>query len=327
MFMKYVELKSSLKNELSNVYVIFGDDRYLCFDALSKIEDATGIMMKDLNAVNFSENYSPSDVAKASNVYPFADKFRLVVARDLEITKKDGLGELAEFLKNPLASTILVIFTPAKPELFKDFKVTMVDCNKIDEKNISAYIKNKLAREAIASSDEAISKLIRFCSFDMTRITTELEKLISFAYESKVIKPEDVEALVYRDRDYQIYELAEFLAKGDAESALDLASSIMIKSGMIFRLLTPLYNNYRRALFISINKEMQTQELAKALDIKEYAVKMMKFQVSVFGSKNLKKIVDMIATTDKKLKTGEIKESVAIKMIIFNILNLRGNNG
>ncbi len=327
MFMKYVELKNSLKTELFGVYVIFGDDRYLCFDALSKIEDAANISMKDLNMVTFSENYTADDVAHAANVYPFADQYRLVVAKDFDIQKKENLGELADFLKNPLSSTILVIFCPTKPEIFKAFNVTMVDCNKIDAKYISAFIQNRLSHEQISSSEEAIEKLILFCSNDMTRITSELEKLVAFAAESKIITADDIEALVFRDRDYQIYELAEFLAKGDAISALDLVDSILIKSGMAFKILTPLYNNYRRALFISINKDVSVSELAKLLDIKEYAVKMMKYQVSVFSAKKLKKIVDMIANTEKKIKMGELKEGVAIKMIIFNILNLRGNNG
>ena len=36
--MKYIELKASLKNKVENAYLIFGDDRYLCYDALKKIE-------------------------------------------------------------------------------------------------------------------------------------------------------------------------------------------------------------------------------------------------------------------------------------------------
>ena len=40
----------------------------------------------------------------------------------------------------------------------------------------------------------------------------------------------------------------------------------------------------------------------------------------------LKNIVDMIADFDKKIKTGEMKENIAIKTIVFNILKARGNN-
>ena len=48
--MKYTELKSKLKEKLQNAYLIFGDYRYLCFDALKKIEDSAGITIKDMNS-------------------------------------------------------------------------------------------------------------------------------------------------------------------------------------------------------------------------------------------------------------------------------------
>jgi DNA polymerase III delta subunit len=51
---------------------------------------------------------------------------------------------------------------------------------------------------------------------------------------------------------------------------------------------------------------------------------MLKNQIAVFSAKQLKIIVDMIADYDRKIKFGEMKESVAIKTIVFNILNLRG---
>ena len=51
---------------------------------------------------------------------------------------------------------------------------------------------------------------------------------------------------------------------------------------------------------------------------------MLKNQIAKFSPKQLKQIVDMIAEYDKKIKIGEIKENVAIKTIVINILNIRG---
>jgi DNA polymerase III delta subunit len=77
-------------------------------------------------------------------------------------------------------------------------------------------------------------------------------------------------------------------------------------------------------LFVSINKDKTNAELANMLSVKEFAIKMLKNQIAVFSAKQLKIIVDMIADYDRKIKVGEMKESVAIKTIVFNILNLRG---
>jgi DNA polymerase III delta subunit len=204
--------------------------------------------------------------------------------------------------------------------------ITPVDCSKIESKMISAYVKNALAKNEIQANEEAIDKLILFCDSDMTRITNELEKLIAYVSDTKILTADIVQDFVVQDKEYQIYELAEFIAKGESKKAIDLVDSFMVKPGSAFVILSPLFNNYRRALFVSINKEKTPSELASLLGVKEFAIKMLKNQVSVFSPKQLKQIVDMIALYDNKIKIGEMKENVAIKTIVINILNIRGQN-
>ena len=124
-----------------------------------------------------------------------------------------------------------------------------------------------------------------------------------------------------------MFELAQFLSKVDSKNAINLVDSFMVKAGGGLQVLAPLYNNYRRALYVSINKDKTTSEIANVLGVKEFAIKMLKSQAEIFSAKKLKQIVDMIAKFERKIKVGEIKENVAIKTIVFNILNLRGDNG
>lgn len=327
--MKYIELKSSLKEGLRSVYVISGDDRYLCFDALKKITDKADIMIKDMNSITLSgEGVSAKEIVDSANVYPFGDAYRLVVVKNFAGTTKDELEVLKEYFASPLSSTILVLFCPEKPENYRAMSdITLVDCSKIDPKMIAAFIKNRLAKEEINSSDEAIEKLIMFCNSDMARINSELEKLVAYTAETKSLTPELVTEFVIEDKEYQVFELAGFIAKGDSKSAINLVDSFMIKAGGGLQVLGPLYSNYRRALYVSINKDKTTAELAAALGVKEFAIKMLKPQVSIFSAKKLKQITDMVSKYERKIKLGQIKENVAIKTIVFSILNLRGDNG
>lgn len=327
--MKYTELKQNLKGKIENAYLIFGDDRYLCFDALKKIEDAANITIRDMNSVSLSgEQTSAKDIVDSANVYPFGDLYRLVVVKNFQAATKDELKLLETYLDAPLSSTILVFFCPDKPEQLKNFKnLETVDCSKIDSKFIAMFVKNFLGKNGINSSEEAIDKLITFCGCDMARITNELEKLAAYTFDTKTLTPETIENFVIEDKEYQVFELSEFLARGDAERAVDLVDSYMVKAGAGFQILSPLYNSYRRALYVSINKDKSKAELAAALGIKEYAVKMLDRQIAVFSSKKLKQIVDMLCELDIKIKSGKIKENVAIKTAVFNILNLRGHNG
>lgn len=325
--MKYIELKASLKNKVENAYLIFGDDRYLCYDALKKIEDALSITIKDMNSVTISgEQTTAKDIVDSANMYPFGDVNRLVVVKNFAPQKnKEEYKTIEAYLKQPLGSTVIVFFNPDSSEFYKGMPhITPVDCGKIEPKMISAFIKNSLAKNEIEASEDSIDKLILFCDSDMTRITNELEKLIAYVSDTKKLTAEIVQEFVVQDKEYQIYELAEFIAKGDSKKAIDLVESFMVKPGSAFLILSPLFNNYRRALFVSINKEKTSAELASLLGVKEFAIKMLKNQISVFSPKQLKQIVDMIAEYDKKIKIGEMKENVAIKTIVINILNIRG---
>jgi len=204
--------------------------------------------------------------------------------------------------------------------------LVQVDCNKIDLKFIYSFIANNFAKREIKYDDAAIEKLALFCNSDMSRIVNEVEKLCSYLADGGVLTADIVEEVVSQDKEFQVFQLAEFLAKGDAKNALDLVESFSFKPGSAFTIMTPLYNNYRRALFVALNKDKSAGELANLLSVKEYAIKVMQNQIKVFTPKKLKKIVSMIVEFDEKIKTGEIKENVAIKMLVFNILYIRGQN-
>ena len=325
--MKYIELKASLKQSTKNAYLIFGDDRYLCYDALKKIEASLNISILDMNSVTISgESTSAKEIIESANLYPFGDLYRLVIVKNFNPSKdKDAYNLIQSYLNNPLGSTVLVFFSPDGSDFFKGMKnLETVDCSKIDVKTISIYVKNFLAKNEISSNEDVIEKFILYCNFDMARITSELEKLSAYVLDTKVLTLDIVEKNVTQDREFQVFQLSEFIAKGDADNANKLVDSIMTKAGMGFTILAPLYNNYRRALFVAINKDKTPAELANLLSVKEFAIKMLKNQISVFSTKQLKFIVDMIADYDRKIKLGEMKENIAIKTIVFNILNLRG---
>lgn len=327
--MKYIELKASLKSKTESAYLIFGDDRYLCFDALKKIEDSLSITIKDMNSVVISgEQTSAKDIVTSLNLYPFGDAKRLVVIKNFAPTKnKEEYKVLQDYLKEPLSSTVAVFFNPDTFDFYKGMQgITPVDCSKIDAKMISSYVQNFLSKNEISSNTEAIEKLILFCDNDMARINSELEKLSAYVADTKVLTSDIVEKNVVQDKEYQIFELAEFIAKGDAKNAIDLVDSFAIKPGSAFTIISPLYNNYRRALFVAINKDRSQSELASLLGIKEFAVRMLKSQTMVFSAKQLKSFVDMIAEYDRKIKMGEMKENIAIKTIVINILTSRGKN-
>lgn len=320
--MKFVELKKSLNN-LQNVYLISGEDRFLCYNALEQIVSACNLTLPEMNSVTM-DSPNADDIIASASIYPFIDNYRVVVVKEF-VGKPNAEAQLAtiqKYIENPMQSTILIFFNITEDSFFKNLKTKLcyVDCSKLDGAAINNYICKMFEKNNIKYSAEAINLLAIYCSYDMQRITSEVEKLISYSAGNSIINEEVIKDLVVQDKEYQIFELAELIAKNNAEKALDLVDTLGRKNG--FGILGPLYSNYRRALYVAITP-LADAALATKLGIKEYAVKMLKNQIKVFSPKKLKQIVDMLASVDANIKQGKLKEDVAVKTAVLEIFKIR----
>jgi len=324
--LKFTALKTELSKGIKPAYLIYGNDRYLCYSALETIKKALNITLPELNEILMDGTRATADsIAESAAVFPFMDKYRLVVVSDFNPKTKPKEDRLLKHLLGKVEGSVIIFFNLSGHDGLKPYlgEIEAVDCDKLSPEMLMSILSQKLQKSEAKMDRAALEKLIMFCNCDMARISSELEKLISYA-GGRNITSEDVSALVVEDKEYQIFELAEFIAKGDSFKALDLIDRLTLDKKGGFSILTPLYNNYRRVLYVSINKDKSDAELAALLSVKEYAVKMVKNQSRVFTPKKLKKIVDFLYNTDRDIKLGKIKEDVAIKTAAAYILKLRG---
>lgn len=324
--MKFVELKKDLQTKIRPAYLISGNDRFLCYSALEQIKNALNISVPELNFVIMDSNaVLIQEIVESASVFPFIDKYRAIQINNFNIKNKQKEDKLLNYLKNPMNETVLIFFNLDQTEALKPYLsfITPVDCDKLSLETLITTLKLKFEKFNAKISREAIETLVLFCNNDMARISSESEKLISYASGNE-ITTDMVKKLVVEDKEYQVFELAEFIAKNDKYKALDLVETLSNDKKGGFSILTPLYNNYRRVLYVAINKDKTDNELATLLSVKEYAIKMVKNQARVFSPKNLKKIVDMLYEMDRNIKMGKIKEETAMYNAVLNILKIRG---
>lgn len=324
--MKFVELKRDLQKGIRPAYLISGNDRFLCYSALEQIKQALNISLAELNCVILDgATTTIQDIVESASVFPFVDQYRIVQINNFSIKNKAKEDKLLNYLKNPMKECVLIFFSIDQSDALKPYlsSVCAVDCDKLSSDVLFQTLKAKFEKSGAKITKEAIETLILFCNNDMARISGESDKLISYA-DGKEISVHTVKKLVVEDKEYQVFELAEFIAKGDKFKALDLAETLSNDKKGGFSILTPLYNNYRRVLYVAINKDKTDGELASLLNVKEYAIKMVKSQAKVFSPRSLKKIVDMLYEADRNIKMGKIKEDIAMYQVILNILKIRG---
>lgn len=326
--MRFEDLKSSLKTGSKPAYMLVGVDEYLLSSSYGLIVKYANIEIPDLNIIKFSEGVIDCvDVVRALNTLPvFSDK--KLVYLDLRMAKKSDIKNvksLNEYLSTPNMSSILIINLGANDEDFGVDKnaIEVVDCNRLDEKIVKAKILATMRSFNKSITENAVAKLIEYCLCDLSKIIVECEKLVAYVGDRTTVEEKDVDEIVTRSIEYQVFELTDALAKKNSTKVFEILKDMESKKDEYKMLPALIFSHFRRLFHVAINQGLSNGEIAKMLGVKEYAVKMSATQTKLFSKSSLKKINSLCADIDFDLKTSNISLNNAVELIVLSILNLK----
>jgi hypothetical protein len=203
--------------------------------------------------------------------------------------------------------------------LKKFSSVTVVDCSKADTSLIIKWIKAECMKENVTIDGETAGLIGEFCSSDMTRIEGETKKLIAYVGEGGVIDKQAVKDMVSKDTEYKIYEMTDYIGKHKFDKALEIIGDMLSKGEPHARIITSLYNYFRRLLHAAISG-LTSNELATAFGVKEFAARKTKEQSAMFKKRALKSAVDFLTDVDYKIKSGQIAADEGMWVSLFRII-------
>ena len=308
-------LKKRLNDGIARVYIVEGDDYYLYDKAFSMIKNACRITLDDFNINIFDdESFNLNKFFNATEMLPVIDQKRLVVLKGCKINEGEKKA-LAEMLMHiPKATTVLILdYNNNFEYLKKDF--VLVDANRMDEQTVRKLVVAYLAKQDRQISPEALIGLIEACNGYLTRIFSELNKLMYYQPQNPLITKNMVDELVTKDIEFSIFELTEALSKKQGDRALQILKR-MEKDQGVFTLIA---NQFRRLFYASIS-DLSNAELAKLLGVKEYAITKARQLAKGFSKAQLNKICGMLEEFDYAVKSGAILQHNALYLLVFNII-------
>ena len=142
---------------------------------------------------------------------------------------------------------------------------------------------------------------------------------MSFVGENAEISKEQVELLVNKDTDFEVYEFTEAVATKNFDKSFEILSELAQKSQDKQRLFISIYYHFRRLLHACLSKGT-IKELAESLSVKEFVAKKAREQASKFNAKRLKQICDKLSYYDGAFKSGEISVDTALFNSVLNAM-------
>jgi DNA polymerase-3 subunit delta len=147
-----------------------------------------------------------------------------------------------------------------------DFSVASGSSRKV--RSQQEKVLRNLAQETLSAAGktiepEALALLFERTGFNLWALKTQLEKLMSFAGEARLITCEEVEGLSDQFREEPLYELNNAVATRDCETGLLVLNRLLDQNYHPLQLLASLANEVRRLL---VAREFIEEHLAGSLD-------------------------------------------------------------
>jgi DNA polymerase-3 subunit delta len=321
--------------QVAPLYLFEGPERYLRDQALKKLlEVAVEESARDFNFARISVAQGNLDDALAmARQFPMISSRRMVVVTGFEAINDDKqLEALKDYLRAPAETTALVFVSDALDNrrniatmLRKTCEVVTFD--QLDEREAAPrWIRDYVTRAGRFIEPQAAAYLVGMVGVDLTRLSTELDKLINFAGEKGRIGNQEIDDLVLNSRGHSNFELTDAILDGDRRRALYLLDRIYANASerpeaLSLMILGAIASNYRKMLAAKelMNRNAPNEEVAKAVGMPPYIVTRFNERVRKIDAGRILRGIARISETDVALKTSLATPRLQIEVLVCEL--------
>jgi DNA polymerase-3 subunit delta len=154
-----------------------------------------------------------------------------------EKNRDAAVEQLGAYLEDPAPFTVLVVEATGLDQRMKlgkllAEKTLVVECglgeNAGERQAAAVALARAIAKEeGVEFEKGAAEDLAEFVAADLMRLKTEIAKLATYAAERKLIRRQDVSALVISEKTTTVWELADMLASRQGKKALEFLDRLL----------------------------------------------------------------------------------------------------
>lgn len=317
--MEFTELKDDLKKGARGVYLLEGDDAYFRMKGEEMIKGEF-LTMPELNFSSFEgeslKGNALSALTSAVKNFPFMAEKRIIKVSEFYPTDGEFQTHIKPLLENfPETSILIIVNSGAKKgvDLKRKSGVTFVNCRRADREIVARWAYITLRRAGVNASSAACGNVADYCLCNMARVSVEVQKLIDYKGAGD-ITDEEVDALVFKDADYRLYELTATIPSRNFSRYCEIEDEILKKGGDEMYILNGLFN-YFKNLLTCTTSDMSESELSELLKIKEFAVKKNRGYAAALGLERLKELTGCVYSRIAEVKSGKTTPQNALSCV------------
>lgn len=339
--MNYSEFINSVKKDnLLPVYFFTGAEEYLMNNAIKILKDK--YIEPSFEALNFvtidGKDIKFDNILNACETLPFMASKKIVIVRDISEVMENGESELDKIMSSyveKLDNYLCLIIMDRSNNLKKTNKLYktisklggVVEFTRLKGKELNLWVEGKLKKHNKIISNVNLNYFIQVSTYSdynsektLYDLENELLKVINYSSAKEIMK-EDIDLVLTKTLDTNIFNLLASINKKDSDSALRIFNEMYISNEPVQKILVMIIRQIRLMLGYKLYREKGYSEgdIQEKLQIKPYEFKKISKESYNFTEKQLRKALDYILELDIKQKTSSHDEKLALEMLIINL--------
>ncbi len=323
------ELFSNLKvGKIPELLFLYGKETFLVQRAVRLVRRA--VLESDKDDFNDNQFYgkdaAATSIIESARTLPFFASRRLVTIKDAHLLPAAELDELLPYLKEPVPETCLLFVAEkidSRRKFFQKFKKsgTMVEFRPLSERELPGHIRSFLDTRDYRISADALELFCSMVGESLHEVHAELEKLLTYLGERRLVDLTDVHAVVSKGRAENIFNLGNAVGCGDVAKSLSLAKQLADAGEAPLKILSLLVRHFRQLWKV---RELQVQnrgvrDIASVAGVPFFVVQSMISQGKRFSRNDFYRAFQLFLETDLAMKSSGADAEALLENLLLRL--------
>jgi DNA polymerase-3 subunit delta len=331
------------KDKVPNSIIFCGTEEYYIDCAVDNIKEK--YVEDDYETMNYmafekiENNFD--DFFEFVSTFPFMSEKKVCVVKDAAFLT--SAGSLNKNYEDKLLNIMdgnedcIIIFLikgrkfDSRKKLVKRLKKenAAIEINKLNEIELSKYIVNKFKNHNLVinlSDADYIANNSGYLEYESTislyHVNNEIEKIAAYKLSSNNISFEDIDALLIKSVESNIFKLVDCICEGNKKKAFEILDEMLLNKMPEPYIIHMISRQYRMLYqYVILNKKGYTfNEIMRKMKIKKFVAAKLSRQARSLNLEKIQYYMEELLDMDRKIKTGEIDSRIGLELITNGII-------
>ena len=263
-------------------------------------------------------------VKDAVETLPVFAQRRVVILKNSNELKDSEWTELESLFKNPVDSTVFVLFADKIDKRKKHFKniidsAAALEFKKPYDNEIPRWINYYAAQFELKLTQPAVHRLHRLVGNNLSEIYAQLEKIKIFLDGGTQVEAEHVNSVVSNSREESVFDFTKAVGQKDRVRALEQIVTLLDQGQSEIGIVNLLARHMRILLTVrtGLDQGIGGAKLASLANVSPYFVDEYAAQAKGWPVRKLEDSLVLLGETDKALKSSPLSSHIWLENLVL----------